>query len=264
LAGGAEPVLACRPNGKKRARHKLAYALLAGPDGIDGYAVSPLDLDAGVSPRPERPLRIGWLVEPGFGPIEPDAAATVAAAANAFANLGFEVEPVRIPALEENNGLELYSKLHVLETKPVIAEAVAGHAGKVFKFASRILEMPEPSTGDYIAASQAVERLKSGFSAYFQRYDALLCPVTPLPAPPHDQTLYVVNGETVTARQILRTTVPFNLTGLPALSMRFGTCAEGLPFGVQIVSQWFAESTVLHLASSLESVSDVRDLHPSL
>ena len=242
----------------------LAYALLAGPDGIDGYAVSPLELDAGVGSRPGQSLRIGWLVEPGFGPVDPDVAGTVARAAQAFASLGSQVEPVRIPALEENNGIDLYSRLHVLETKPVFAETVAGHEGKVFKYAARILAMPDPSAGDYIAANQAVERLKSGFAAYFQHYDALLCPVTPLPAPPHDRSHYVVNGETVTARHILRATVPFNLTGLPALSMRYGTSAEGLPIGVQIVARWFAESTVLHLASSLEAVSDVRDLSPSL
>jgi aspartyl-tRNA(Asn)/glutamyl-tRNA(Gln) amidotransferase subunit A len=243
---------------------KLAYSLLAGPDGIDGYAASPVELDAGIGQNTDRELRIGWLVEPGFGAIDPEVAATVASAAKAFSSLGYLVEPVRIPVLEENNGLEIYSKLHVLETKPVFEQATAGRVGEVFKFASRILATPDPSAKDYIAASQAVEQLKSGFAAYFQRYDALLCPVTPLPAPPHDLAEYVVNCETVTARHILRATVPFNLTGLPALSMRFGTGADGLPIGVQIVSRWLAESTVLQLAARLETASSVAGLHPDL
>ncbi|MEU8399556.1 amidase [Nonomuraea sp. NPDC048892] len=54
-----------------------AYSLLAGPDGADGYAVSPLSLDTGLGPAPDRPLRVGWLVEPGFGPVDPEVAATV-------------------------------------------------------------------------------------------------------------------------------------------------------------------------------------------
>ncbi|WP_406262021.1 amidase [Actinacidiphila glaucinigra] len=60
------------------------------------------------------------------------------------------------------------------------------------------------------------------------------------------------------------TTVPFNLTGLPALSMRFGTSSDGMPIGVQVAAGWHAESTILHMASLLETLSPVRDLHPAL
>jgi aspartyl-tRNA(Asn)/glutamyl-tRNA(Gln) amidotransferase subunit A len=52
------------------------------------------------------------------------------------------------------------------------------------------------------------------------------------------------------------------VTGLPGLSIRFGTSHDGLPINVQLVSSWLAESTILHLASLLEGVSPVRDLHP--
>jgi aspartyl-tRNA(Asn)/glutamyl-tRNA(Gln) amidotransferase subunit A len=74
----------------------------------------------------------------------------------------------------------------------------------------------------------------------------------------------VIEGQSVTARHILRATVPFNLTGLPALSMRFGTSREGLPIGIQITSRWFAESTVLHIAAQLEAANAVAGLRPQL
>jgi Asp-tRNA(Asn)/Glu-tRNA(Gln) amidotransferase A subunit family amidase len=48
------------------------------------------------------------------------------------------------------------------------------------------------------------------------------------------------------------------------ISMRFGTSKEGMPIGVQIVGSWQADSTILHIASLLEQVSPVRDLHPIL
>jgi aspartyl-tRNA(Asn)/glutamyl-tRNA(Gln) amidotransferase subunit A len=51
---------------------------------------------------------------------------------------------------------------------------------------------------------------------------------------------------------------------MPALSMRFGTSHDGLPIGVQIISSWLAESTVLDVALRLEKLSRVRELHPSL
>lgn len=73
---------------------------------------------------------------------------------------------------------------------------------------------------------------------------------------------FVINGRTVPATHIQSATVPFNVTGLPGLSIRFGKSRDGLPIGVQLVSSWFAESTILHLASLLETASPVRVLHP--
>ena len=58
--------------------------------------------------------------------------------------------------------------------------------------------------------------------------------------------------------------MPLNITGLPGLSMRFGTSGEGLPINVQVVASWQAESTILHVAALLEAASPVRGLRPSL
>jgi aspartyl-tRNA(Asn)/glutamyl-tRNA(Gln) amidotransferase subunit A len=88
--------------------------------------------------------------------------------------------------------------------------------------------------------------------------------VLPIPAHAHGLSEFVINGKTVPARHILSATVPFNVTGLPGLSIRFGTSRDGLPIRVQLVSGWLAESTVLHLGSLLEAASPVRDLHPKI
>lgn len=242
----------------------LAYSLLAGPDGADGYATSSLGLDAGVGAKPDRPLRVGWLVEPGFGPIDAQVSATVRAAAEALKGAGCVVEPVRVPALEQIDCVDAYWKLQKAETKPAFLKATTGHAGEVFKYVRAICDAPDTSMEDIVTTAQAAEELRDGFANYFLRYDALLCPVTPVPAPAHGATELVIGGETVPARHILSATVPFNITGLPALSMRFGTSKEGLPIGVQLVSSWLAESTVLHLALLLEAASPVRDLHPDI
>jgi aspartyl-tRNA(Asn)/glutamyl-tRNA(Gln) amidotransferase subunit A len=127
-----------------------------------------------------------------------------------------------------------------------------------------MLRTPDTALQAYVLAEQAAERLRDGFAAYFQRYDALLCPVLPLPAHAHGLYELVINGQTVPATFVQNATVPLNVTGLPGLSIRFGTSHDGLPIGVQLVGNWWAESTVLHLAALLESVSPVRDLHPTL
>jgi aspartyl-tRNA(Asn)/glutamyl-tRNA(Gln) amidotransferase subunit A len=243
----------------------LAYSLLAGPDGADGYAISAPSLDTGVGSSPGRPLRVGWLVEPGFGPVDPEVAATVQAAAEALKSTGAIVEPVRIPALEQDFALDVFNALHVMEMKPAFLEATAGRGDtEIFKIARGMLDTPDTPYRDYVLAEQARERIKDGYADYFQRYDALLTPVLPIPAHEHGATEFVINGQTVPFTYIQGATVPLNLTGLPGLSIRFGTSSNGLPIGVQLVSKWMAESTVLHLGAQLESVSPVRGLHPNI
>jgi len=242
----------------------LAYSLLTGPDGDDGYATSPRMIDTGVGATLNSPLRVGWLVEPGFGPIDSDVAATVQAAAEALENAGILVEPVRIPALELIDSIDVFFKLQLMEAKPEFKNVTAGHEADVFKYARLVLDRPATSISDFVDAEQRAENLKDGFAQYFQRYDGLLCPVTPVPAHEHGATEFDINGQKVPALNIMKATAPFNVTGLPALSMRFGTSHDGLPIGVQVVAPWLAESTVLHLASLLEGLSPVRNLHPEL
>ena len=241
----------------------LAFSQLVGPDGQDAFATSTVQFDAGIGRQPYRQLRVGWMVGPGFGPVDPEVAATVKAAAEALKDIGVFVEQVSIPALERDFALDVFNRLHVMEMKPAFAEATAGHEDEMYKMAKTMLSLPDTSMKDYIDAEQAVERLRDGYADYFSRYDALITHVLPIPAHKHGVEEFTIDGQTVDATYLQGATVPLNVTGLPGLSMRFGTSKEGMPINVQVVGKWQAESTILHLASLLESVSTVRNLHPS-
>lgn len=187
------------------------------------------------------------------------------AAAEALKDVGCFVEPVRIPALERDFALDIFNRLHVMETKPAFAETTAGRRPEeLYTMAKSILALPDTPMKDYIDAEQAAERLRDGYAAYFKNYDALITPVLPIPAHKHGAVELVIDGQKVDVSYVQGATVPLSITGLPGLSMRFGTSKEGLPIGVQLVGSWLAESTILHLASLLEGVSTVRDLHPKL
>lgn len=243
----------------------LAFSQLAGPDGKDAYATSTVQFDAGIGRMPFRPLRVGWMVGPGFGPVDPEVAATVKAAAGVLKDSGVFVEQVSIPALERDFALDVFNKLHVMEMKLAFAAATAGRSqDELYKMAKTMLSLPDTSIKDYIEAEQAAERLCDGYADYFSRYDALITHVLPIPAHKHGVETFVIDGQTVDATYLQGATVPLNVTGLPGLAMRFGTSKEGLPINVQIVGKWQAESTILHVASLLEAVSPVRGLHPAL
>ena len=242
----------------------LAFSQLAGPDGQDAFS-SMAPFNDNLARSPDRPLRVGWMVGPGFGPVDPEVVATVVAAADALKGLGIHVEPVGIPALERDFALDVFNRLHVMEMKPDFAHATAGRRPEeLYTMARTMLALPDTSMKDYIEAEQAAERLRDGYADYFTRFDVLLTHVLPIPAHKHGVGEFVIDGQKVDATYLQGATVPLNLTGLPGISMRFGTSHEGMPINVQLVGRWLAESTILHVASLLESVSAVRDLRPSL
>lgn len=241
----------------------LAFAQLAGPDGHDGYSSS-YAFDRGAFDL-NRPLRIGWLVEPGFGPIDAETAATVESAAKALSDMGHSVERVHIPALERDFALDVFTRLHVLEMKPGFVETTKGRSEKEIGAMARfMLGLPDTPPEEYIDAVHGAERLKDGYAEYFQLYDALLTPVLPTPSFKHGQQELEINGKTLSIMNIMSATSPLNVTGLPGVSMRFGTSQQGMPIGVQIVGSWNDESTILRVAGLLEQVSPTRGLHPVL
>ena len=59
-------------------------------------------------------------------------------------------------------------------------------------------------------------------------------------------------------------TLPFNLTGQPAMSLPLGTSSDGLPIGVQLVAPFGREDVLFRLASQLEAAQPWADRHPSV
>jgi len=240
----------------------LAFSLLSGPDGQDAFATRaahPLP-DHGVQPRP---LRIGWMTGPGFGPVDAEVAAVVKAAAAALQQSGVQVEEVGIAALERDFALDVFNRLHVMEMKPAFAAAVAGRdPAEIYKMARTMLSLPDTPLQAYIEAEQAAERIRDGYADYFSRYDALITQVLPTPAHKHGIEQLVIDGQTVDVSWLQAATVPLNVTGLPGIALPFGQSSEGLPINIQITGKWHDEATILAIAARLEALSPVAGLHP--
>lgn len=124
--------------------------------------------------------------------------------------------------------------------------------------ASRYVDGPTFGIKEYMDANLEWEALRFGVAEYFTKYDIFLCPTVFSPAFPHDQEGFTVAGQKLPSRHALRATLPWDLTGSPALSVPFGWSSEGLPIGVQLVGRHFGEATVLKAAVALEDRREVR------
>jgi aspartyl-tRNA(Asn)/glutamyl-tRNA(Gln) amidotransferase subunit A len=240
----------------------LGYSILKGPDGIDGYAIHARDAEADGGGLAGQPVRVGWVSDAAFAPVDPEITTAVAAAAAHLADLGCAVEEVTLPFLGDPFGM--LATLVYGEIVPSIKALASGRESELHAIGAGIVGTPDPSFGDFAAAHAKVEALRSAFAGFFQKYDLLLTPVTPMTATPHGALELVVNGVKAPWTHVLAATCPFNMTGLPALSVPYAFSSEKLPIGVQLVAKWLDEATILRLGAMLERRGGLGDRHPVL
>ncbi|MEQ8349557.1 MAG: amidase [Sneathiellaceae bacterium] len=194
-------------------------------------------------------LRVGFSPDLGCAAPDPDVAAAFKAAVSVFGMLGAEPRPVDIR----------------LDARPLY-ETLAS-AGKTRRYlmlsdAQRRLADPgyvamaERGLGvglqAYLAAEEARTEMGMAVNALFRDIDVLLTPTMPL-------TAFAAGCDVPPGSGLSRWTdwnpytPPFNLTGNPAASIPCGQDAAGLPVGLQIVGDRYADATVLRAAAAFES-----------
>jgi aspartyl-tRNA(Asn)/glutamyl-tRNA(Gln) amidotransferase subunit A len=112
---------------------------------------------------------------------------------------------------------------------------------------------------EYIQARHTQTLLRRQYARLFESYDLLLMPTTPVVAPK-------IEGPDAVevARLLTRYTAPFNLTGLPALSLPCGFSSAGLPIGLQIIGPHWGEAAVLRAGYAYEQATDWHQRAPAL
>jgi aspartyl-tRNA(Asn)/glutamyl-tRNA(Gln) amidotransferase subunit A len=115
----------------------------------------------------------------------------------------------------------------------------------------RLEEGTKTTSTEYILARRTQAEVRKRFEHFFEDYDFLITPTTPIPAP-------TIEGHDAVeqAGRLTRFTAPFNLAGLPALSLPCGFTEEGLPIGLQIISGAWADANVLNMGNAYEQATD--------
>ena len=118
---------------------------------------------------------------------------------------------------------------------------------------------------DYLKAEQFRRVLIEDFRRVFAEIDLLIAPTTPLTAwKVGERTVSIGGSEESVLAASWRLTYPFNLTGLPAISLPCGFDRRGLPIGLQLAGKPFEEATVLTAADAYERLHEWRHHLPNL
>ena len=178
------------------------------------------------SPHPDVSAEVVSIVEKGLDVLQ---------------ELGANLEEVTIPSLEY---------VRAVNTIIMLSEGYAFHANNLKAQPNDFGEMARDrfhigalfSAGDYIQAQRCRQRVKREFAQVLRKVDLLVTPTMPQPAPAFE------GYETNTTARGYTSTAPFNVAGLPAISVPCGFTADGLPVGMQIAGKPFDEPMVLRTA----------------
>ena len=241
----------------------LSFNLMAGPDGLDSYAI-PYPLDYGTDLRLDPVgLKVGWCSEGPFGPIDREIQAAVSEAARVLQDIGAEVEEVSLSSWAEFSPEQISSAIFGVEGGHYLAPLIEGKHGELSPTMERRIRQPAISLNEYLDALNELEGFRQQVVRYFKAFDCLLCPTGPVAAHPHNSRGLDVGDEHVLGRHALNCTIPFDLTGSPALSVPFGWTGDGLPIGVQLVGRHFDEVNLLKIGLALEANRGLRSYRPS-
>jgi aspartyl-tRNA(Asn)/glutamyl-tRNA(Gln) amidotransferase subunit A len=228
----------------------LMLQVIAGYDPDDPYSVDApaedflLHLEDGTR---------GWRVALGIGEYVEQADAevrrAVEVASEVLARTGAEVSAVDCSFLHQAalaNGLmtqadaAVYHRQRLLEQPDWFGDDVRRRleAGR---------DLP---AADYVLARHTQAEIKRRLARFFESFDILLLPTTPNTAP-------LIEGDDAVAqaRRLTRFTAPFNLAGLPAVSIPCGSDGNGLPIGLQMIAGAWREAALLRAARAYEHAS---------
>ena len=243
----------------------LLLGVLAGYDKADPatLAAPSDDYVAATRDATAAGLRVVVVRNHFFGRNQPDVDAAVEAAIRWFAGQGARIQEVRLPNLEYGLGA-----IFAIE----LASSAAYHDGALQQGRTRhytsdvrsLVEMGRLVTGaDLLKAEQFRRVLIGDFARVLEDADIIIGPTEPVTAPPTGAAkVQVGDAEESALAATWRLTYPYNLTGMPAISLPCGFDRDGLPIGLQIAARPLGEATLLRAAAAYEDAHDWKERHP--
>ncbi|HWR35676.1 MAG TPA: amidase [Clostridia bacterium] len=191
-------------------------------------------------------LRVGVARQFFFDGIHPEIASAVDRAFRAIAPIA-ELREVVVPV---SNDRTVQSYEAYLYHREWAAQSPERYQPETLR---RIQSGARYTVDEYDQALRELRSLRAAVADLFREVDVIVTPTAAVPPP----TIAELQSEPGQLRQrellMLRNTRPFNVLGLPTISISCGETAEGLPIGLQITGAAWQEATVLSFAKAVEA-----------
>ena len=199
-------------------------------------------------------LRVGVLREYFYDELDPEVAAATEHALRGMETLVGEMKEIRLADF----GVEVPSDRRLQS-----AEAYAFHAGNAAENPGaylpetlrRIRTGEQVTASEYILQRRELEEARRNIGRVFGAVDVLVTPTTPMPAPSIGELKTDPDALRPAELRLLRNTRPFNVWGLPAISVPCGFTQSGLPIGLQIAGPHWREDLVLRVGHAYEQAT---------
>jgi Asp-tRNA(Asn)/Glu-tRNA(Gln) amidotransferase A subunit family amidase len=225
---------------------------LTGPDPRDAMSLPSQAIDWTALDLQPRGLRIGLLMDAGWGtPVDAEVAQAVQHAAAAFERVGAVVEPLApFSTREMIDGLDRFWRMRSwLDYRKLSPHQQAG----VLPYIRQWIAVGEHLTGEQVFHGfSQMGALRDAAAAACEPFDFVLSPVSPQASFPAEWA-----GPTNDPQQPfehIAFTVPYNMSEQPAISIDCGHTADGRPIGLQIIGRRHDDLGVLRMARLWEQL----------
>lgn len=245
----------CGPICKTVEDSALMLQAIAGYDPMDPatVAVSVPDYGRGLQMEASK-FRLGVPRSPFFENLHPEVAEAVETAIGVLRKITKSVAEVKVPQpapmLLPITGTEAYAyHSKWIAESPSLYQPFT--RDRIIQFAAGV------KASDYAEDIRQTNLLRREIVKVFSNVDLVITPTMPRPAETFAESK---NFDPLG----IQNTSPFDIFGLPAISVPCGFTSSGLPIGLQIAGGPWAESTVLALAHAYERETEWHKRHPKL
>ncbi len=248
----------------------LMLAAMAGEHGCDPWSIGvpkPDYVDAALAHGDLRGKRILYCLAPPGRPVAADVARAFEQGLAALAALGAELEPFNGEGFE--NIEPMWRAINHTVWRSRFVEIVERHRDALSATFVRQVESAAQVSGvEYQQAMFDRSRLYQHVQSLLERADLLVTPTIMRTALPITQDLFGTIEIDGRVHENVRAswfpwTMPFNMTGHPAISLPCGFGDDDLPIGLQLIGRFRGDADLLRCAALFESAHGFLNRWPS-